>query len=188
MEEIYLKAKLDWRLKEYEKLKDEQKIRIDFRDRMIFITLGAIGTVFSFALEKPEYRIVLLVLPFICAVLGWTNLVNDEKISSIGRYLRTNLIVQLDNLNKNFIPLESNWEVFHRSDKERKRRKVIQFIVDISVFCLSGLFGIGSYFVLQKDVSGWYIITAIIETALLLFLLSQFFLYSDFEVDTRKEL
>jgi hypothetical protein len=38
-------------IKEYEKLKDEQHKRIEFRDHMIYLTLATIGKVFSFAFE-----------------------------------------------------------------------------------------------------------------------------------------
>ncbi len=51
-------------IKEYEKLKDEQHKRIEFRDNMIYLTLAVIGTVFSFALQKPDLNIALLVLTF----------------------------------------------------------------------------------------------------------------------------
>jgi hypothetical protein len=55
---------------------------------MIYVNLGEISEFFSFALENPKYNYALLVLPFISIVLGGTYLANDEKISSIGRYLK----------------------------------------------------------------------------------------------------
>ena len=72
-------------IKEYEKLKDEQLKRIEFRDHMIYLTLGVVGAIFSFCLEKPEYNIAFLVLPFICTILGWTYFANDRKVSEIKR-------------------------------------------------------------------------------------------------------
>lgn len=80
---------------EYEKLKDEQHKHLEFRDHMIYLTLAAIGTVFSFALEKPDLNIALLVLPFLCIVLGWTYLAIDGKISAIGNYIRTCIVPKL---------------------------------------------------------------------------------------------
>jgi hypothetical protein len=44
---------------EYWKLKDEQHSRIEYRDHMTYLTLGAIGAVFSFAIEKPDYAVSL---------------------------------------------------------------------------------------------------------------------------------
>lgn len=54
---------------------------------MIYLTLAAIGTVFSFLLKKPDFNIALLVLLFLYIVLGWTRLTNDEKISATGNCL-----------------------------------------------------------------------------------------------------
>lgn len=100
-------------IKEYEKLRDEQHKRIEFRDHIIFLTLAFIGTVFSFALEKPDLNIALLVLPFLCKVLGWTYLANDEKISAIGNYVRTCLVPKLPEHNPDDkMPISGHWEDF----------------------------------------------------------------------------
>ena len=116
---------------EYDKLKDEQHKRIEFRDHMIYLTLVGIGAVFSFALEKPNFNIAFLVLPFMCIVLGWTYLANDEKISSIGNYIRTVLLPKIQN--SNFESNKTNsWEHFLKSDKRRNQRKLIQLIIDVS--------------------------------------------------------
>jgi hypothetical protein len=167
-------------IQEYEKLKDEQTSRIAFRDQMIYITLVAIGGVFSFVLEKTEYSTALLVLPFVCIVLGWSYIVNDEKISAIGRYCRTVLIPKIESIKEsggfNLIP---SWEEFHRSDALRKERKVIQFIIDISLFCVSGIFSIAVFFYLIGDnYKINHIMIAGVEGLCLVYLAYQFYLYS----------
>src|SRR4051794_25819998 len=77
-------------MKEYERLKDEQARRIGFRDGQIFVTLGAIGGLASYATVHKDDRVFLLI-PWVCVIMGWNYLVNDEKISAIGRYIRRDL-------------------------------------------------------------------------------------------------
>ena len=122
-------------IKEYEKLKDEQSHRIGFRDQMIFITLGAIGSVFSFSILNPAYSIALLILPFITFVLGWTYLMNDDKITSIGVYIRTTLSDKVKHLTNSETKSVFEWEEFIKIDRRRTGRKFIQFIIDISRDC-----------------------------------------------------
>jgi L-asparagine transporter-like permease len=158
--------------KEYEKLKDEQHKRIAFRDQMIYVTLGVIGAVFSFALENPEYNYALLVLPFISIVLGWTYLANDEKISSIGKYLKE---ILLPKISKDL----DTWEDNLKTDKSRKTRKWIQLFVDLAVFCLSGLISILSFFLVRENISIsiWILMGA--EIIFLAFLGYQFIKYAE---------
>jgi hypothetical protein len=171
----------DMLIKEYEKLKDEQRSRIEFRDHMIFLTLGANGAVFSFALEHSEYYSALLILPFVCIVLGWTYLTNDEKITSISNYLRTKLFVQIDQFSQTGgSEVIYSWEDFLKRDIKRKKRKVAQFVIDISLFILTGLFSITSYFFLSNTFRLDSILISIIEFSFLVYLAKQFFEYADF--------
>jgi hypothetical protein len=167
-------------IKEYEKLKDEQHKRIEFRDHMIYLTLAAIGTVFSFALEKPDLNIALLVLPFLCIALGWTYLVNDEKISAIGNYVRTCLVPKLMELNPNDKQLLSGfWEDFLKKDKSRPQRKWFQLFIDLSIYCFSGLISIVSFYKLHDNIKWYFILVSITEGLLLIFLTYQFIKYAD---------
>ena len=75
-------------LQEYSKLKDEQAQRIGFRDNLLYVTLALFGTVLAFALGEKANPYALLVLPWVSLVLGWTYVVNDQKISALGRYIR----------------------------------------------------------------------------------------------------
>ncbi len=169
---------IEFLLVEYDKLKDEQHKRIEFRDHMIYLTLAGIGAVFSFALEKPALDIAFLVLPFMCIVLGWTYLGNDEKISSISNYIKNHLISNIQN-NDNDSNRNSNWEQFLNADKKRNQRKFIQLIIDISVFCISGLVSVVCFFVLHPTTFWYHILLATIEVIFLLYLSYQFTLYAD---------
>jgi hypothetical protein len=76
---------------EYDKLKSEQAQRIGFRDNMLFVHLAAVGSVASWVLtnlDKPNVVYALLVIPWICLILGWTYTVNDHAVSRIGKYIR----------------------------------------------------------------------------------------------------
>lgn len=127
-------------LLEYEKLKEEQVKRIAFRDQIIYLTLGIFGGILSFALSNKTNFYALLVIPWICLILGWTYLVNDEKISAIGKYIRLNLTEKIK-VQTGETNIESifGWEIVHRSDERRKRRKIEQLIIDEITFVFSGL-------------------------------------------------
>ncbi len=136
-------------LQEYEKLKDEQTQRIGFRDNLLYVTLGVFGGVISFALSNKANHYALLVLPWVCLILGWTYLVNDEKISAIGKYIRLNLVEKIKEQTGN-TDIESvfGWEIAHRSDERRKRRKIQQMIIDEITFVLSGIVGLLAFWFL----------------------------------------
>ncbi|BAZ18988.1 integral membrane protein (plasmid) [Calothrix sp. NIES-4071] len=136
-------------LQEYEKLKDEQTQRIGFRDNLLYVTLGVFGTVITFAISNKANYYALLVIPWICLILGWTYLVNDEKITAIGRYIRLNLAPKIKE-HTGHTDSESifGWEIAHRSDNRRKRRKIEQLIVDQITFVFSGIVALIAFWLL----------------------------------------
>jgi len=121
------RTKLDIHLLEFEKCKAEQMARIAFRDNLVYVTLVAYGGIVAFAAK--DNHLALLVLPWVSLVLGWGYLVNDEKVSAIGRYVRIDLTNQIAAL----VGVETKpeelfgWEVAHRNDARRKRRKTFCF-------------------------------------------------------------
>lgn len=144
---------------EYERLKEEQAQRIATRDNLMYATLVSIAGVI-FAMDQTHNPFLLLVLPPGCVILGWTYLVNDEKISAIGRYIRTDLGPRLAKLLECAEPVYG-WEVAHRSDNRRRVRKVAQLFVDLMTFCAPGLGAIVTHFVIK----GFTPIGAVIATA-----------------------
>ncbi len=170
-----LNRKVFFLLKEYEKLKDEQGKRIEYRDHMTYITLGAIGAVFSFVIEKPDYSVALLVLPFVCIVLGWTYLTNDEKVSQIGTYIRTKLIPKIEGENPDgTFSLQPNWEHYHSESDNRSQNKIIQLLLDLLLFCISAIFSLATFIYLVKCVYPIQIIIMSIEVLLVAFLAYKF--------------
>lgn len=125
-------------LAEYERIKDEQKVRIGFRDNLIYVTLATMAAVIFAALQAKGHANLLLLLPPVSVLLGWTYVVNDEKISAIGRYIRNQLAPRLADLIGDAGHI-LGWEVAHRSDPRRLSRKYLQLAVDLSTFCLAPL-------------------------------------------------
>ena len=112
-------------------LKDEQRDRIRARDNLIYSLIVAIAAVAGGA--KFAGSAVALLLPPIALALGWTYLVNDQKVTAIGRYLRTDLAPRLSALVGADV---LRWETAHRNDHRRRQRKSIQLGVDLTVFVI----------------------------------------------------
>ncbi|MCX5142505.1 hypothetical protein [Streptomyces sp. NBC_00338] len=119
-------------LVEYDRLKEEQKTRIGFRDNLLYFTLAAATAVVAISARSGQSRILLSV-PAICLVLGWTYLVNDEKISAIGCYVRDRLGPRLGELTSAHGAV-FGWEIYHRNVAGRTVRKRIQTAVDLFTY------------------------------------------------------
>ena len=125
-------------VEEYDKIQ-----RIGFRDNLLYATLGIFGAVVSFALSNPANTYALLVVPWVCLVLGWTYVVNDEKISAIGRYIRLILVEKVkDKLAYPEVESLFGREIAHRSDPRRGRRKIQQLVID-ELTAVSGMHLLG---------------------------------------------
>ena len=172
-------------LQEYDKLKDEQIQRIGFRDALIYTTLGAFGALLSFVVTNNLNYHALLVAPWICVILGWTYLVNDDKISAIGRYIREDLNNKISSIidNENQRSEMLSWETFHRSDDKRKRRKIEQFIIDQITFVFSGLTALVYFWRAFECKTLTVEIICGLELFLLLVLAIEIWIYADFTKD-----
>ncbi|MDJ0620162.1 MAG: hypothetical protein QNJ63_26060 [Calothrix sp. MO_192.B10] len=170
-------------LHEYEKLKEEQTQRIGFRDNMLYVTLGVFGGILSFALSGKTNYYALLVIPWVCLILGWTYLVNDEKISAIGRYIRYTLVNKIKELTGN-ADIESifGWEIAHRSDTRRLRRKIEQLVIDEITFVLSGIVALLAFWFLAEQPPLAVNILCVVELVLLIILAVEIIIYADLGV------
>jgi hypothetical protein len=180
--------RLDVYLQEHNQLKQEQSQRIGFRDNLIYATLGAYAAILGFALGKDSNSYALLILPWVSLTLGWTYLVNDQKISEIGRYIRGQLrekIAEALAEGPDAPPPILEWETAHRSDRRRERRKLEQLLIDQLAFVGSGLVALGSFEVWGDWRSlEWPLAIALqllvgVEAILLLGLGLEIFLYAD---------
>jgi len=166
--------------KEYDKLKSEQAQRIGFRDNLLYVTLGLFVTVVSFAVSNPSNYYTLLVIPWVCLILGWTYVVNDEKISAIGRYIRYKLVDKVKE-HTGYTDVETlfGWEIAHRDDKHRKRRKLQQLIVDEITFVFSGVIALAAFWFLVPKPPLGVTILSWLELLLLIALGVETFIYAD---------
>ncbi len=197
---------------EYERLKAEQLQRITFRDVQIpFSIFLGIAPILSLAFDQDNtfgYHL-LLVIPLICVSLGWAYVANDEKITTIGDYVRETLkirfIIALKELeldsqeqlsempeklekSKELEELIFGWENFHKEDKYKAERKVTQFLVNLLTFVVSGEVALIVFLILK----GWSNIPILIqllvcfEATVLLVLGWWIYVYSDFWTNFRK--
>ncbi|WP_367049202.1 hypothetical protein [Streptomyces sp. Je 1-332] len=119
-------------LTEYDRLKEEQKARIGFRDNLLYFTLAAATAVVAITVQSGQFRLLLSV-PVICLILGWTYLVNDEKVSAISYYVRDQLGPRLGELASTHGTM-FGWEVYHRNVAGRTMRKRLQTAVDLFAY------------------------------------------------------
>ena len=167
-------------LNEYVKLKDEHITRMKFRDNLLYVTLAALGGIISYAMTDPSHSYTFLVLPWVCLILGWTYLINDEKISAIGKYIRYTMTEKLGTLVNEKPELLLGWETAHRDDKWRKSRKKIQLLIDEVTFCLSGFVALGLFWKLGPESWNSSLLTIfILESLLLCGLGIWIFIYAD---------
>ena len=168
-------------MEEYKALKAEQGRRIGFRDNLLYVTLGLFGAIASVALGNPPNPSALLVIPLVCLTLGWMYLVNDEKISAIGQYIRLGLDDRIQGLMGGSADERSlfGWETAHRDDKRRKRRKLEQLFIDEVTFVVSGLLAIAIFCVMAKPVTIALGILCAIEGLLLIALGIEIVIYAD---------
>lgn len=163
---------------EYEHVKGEQRARIGFRDNLLYATLASIAAVIAAVLQGPARIELLLLLPPVCLVLGWTYLINDEKISAIGRYVREELAPRLAAATTPPLAEAFGWERAHRSDTRRRGRKRLQLGVDLLAFCGAPAAALVVYWV-QADAAPALLAVSVTEAAAALALAVQIAGYAD---------
>lgn len=160
-------AARDVLLAEYNALKAEQKSRIALRDRLMYAALAALAATLALVVQPAGRPHLLLLLPLVCVVLGWTYLANDQKISAIGRYLRGRLVPAL--VASNGAGGALAWESVHRCDPLRRLDKFIQLAVDLLMFVVPSLLSTALYWAadgVRADLLAVSIIEALITLGL----------------------
>lgn len=179
MAEINIKQ-IDILLHEYEALKKEQLQRIQLRDYIIYLLIVTTGIVVSVFSRVPNSHFALLLIPWFCLLLGWIYLVNDQKISEIGIYIRTILAEKLMILTKEKDSI-FDWELQHKNDSRRKERKILQYFIDLIAFVIPGIIAIVIFLLYEQNQPYTFIdYLAISEIILLLFMGYQITVYADF--------
>ena len=170
--------RIDILLEGYKTAKSEQQARIGFRDNLLYVTLAANGAVTAFALSKDGPNLALLAIPLLVLILGWAYIINDEKISAIGRYIRNSLEPELQKMAGSNESL-FGWEIAHRSDDYRLERKVIQMGIDLLTFAGFGMGAIVFFLVREPKVSTAALWMCGIEGVMMLFLIFEIVTYAD---------
>jgi hypothetical protein len=127
-------------LAEYTQLKTEQAQRIGVRDNLMYATLASVAAVVVGTQQTAAGTALLLALPAVCVVLGWTYLSNDRMVTAIGAYVRRELAPAL--AGRGASRPAFGWEDDHGADRRRHQRKRIQLAVDLGTYCGPGLVGI----------------------------------------------
>ena len=167
--------RVDVLLLEYEQLKKEQSSRIRVRDNLIYASLIAAAAVVSAVLSSHDLR-ALLLLPLVSLILGWTYLINDQKISALGHYIRCELSTSVAYLVNEVSVF--GWEEAHRGDRRRLSRKLMQLFVDLLAFCALPFTALMVYSVNFPSMSV-FMVVAIVECVVLLILAVQFLIYAE---------
>ncbi|MGP3927926.1 hypothetical protein [Streptomyces sp. 8N616] len=171
---------------EYERVKEEQQARIGFRDNLLYATLASMAAVIAAVLQRDGHAELLLLLPPVSVLLGWTYLVNDEKISAIGRYVRDELTPRLTALAGGQSGGQIfGWEVAHRSDRRRRSRKCLQLAVDLLTFCGASLAAVIVFWA-AGTCPAMLIVVSVIEVAGIAVLAMQLVVYADLGHDARR--
>lgn len=176
-------------LQEYSALKSEQGSRIAFRDGLLYTTIGAVGAIASVALGglsggSGPVRHAFLLIPWVTAILGWTYLVTDEKITAIRRYIDKKLAPRIEELLAGHKDFAFGWEHFHRGDERRAERKSMQLYIELWAFVISGMGAVLAFAVraLQNPPKGFLLIfdgiAASSDVIILILLAKQFIAYS----------
>ncbi|MEV4575525.1 hypothetical protein AB0K16_19980 [Nonomuraea jabiensis] len=127
-------------LSEYEALKAEERQRIGVRGQLLYATLTAVAGIGTVTTTVGRLELLLL-LPLAATVLGWAYVMNDHKITAIGRYVCGRLgprLVGLVDDGSSEIDM-FKWEKYHRDDPLRPCRKRLQLAVDLVAFCAPSL-------------------------------------------------
>ncbi|MDT0546423.1 MULTISPECIES: hypothetical protein [Streptomyces] len=162
---------------EYEQVKEEQRARIGFRDNLLYATLASMAAIITFSLQGGGRPELLLLLPPASVLLGWTYLVNDEKISAIGRYIRQDLDPRLSALVPDR-PRVFGWETAHRDDRRRISRKRLQLAADLLLFSVAPVAALIVYWTSGR-IEGPLVAISVAESLLIAVLTVQIVVYAD---------
>src|SRR5262245_26465990 len=81
---------------------------------------------------------VLLLLPAVCVILGWTHTSNDRKVWEIGRHIRRRL-VPLASRATDPSPTPFGWESAHRLGRGYRVHRWMQRSVTLLTYCGPGV-------------------------------------------------
>jgi hypothetical protein len=162
-------------LMEYDKLKDEQLERIRARDSMTYATLVVIAAIGSGVLQfhLPE---LLLALPPATVVTGWLRLLDDSKVTQLGRYFATDLSRALRETTgeQDVLAWESGWRT-----PRRRTRKIFTLGMDVLMHAGPALIATGCWWAFTHQHHPVYVVAAVIDLVLAALLTWQLIAHAD---------
>jgi hypothetical protein len=127
---------MDVQLTEYEQLKAEQRDRLDRRDKLTRDAWVAAAAVVGAVVADLAHPAVLLLIPPVTLVLGWTYLRNDRMVTRIREYLVNDLRYRLAGELGVDADVLLRWEHGDGRSRRRGRRaaRVAQAVADVVTF------------------------------------------------------
>lgn len=169
-------------LAEYGELRAELIKRIGLRDNLIYAMLVAAGGLFSFSLAggSPDGKFGLLLIPWVCVILGWMYVANDTKITELGLYFRDTLNTRIREVVDGAPERILGWEFAARDANRRRKRKQWQLFINGLTFIGSGVLAMAAFCRLSARPSLPIAVLLLLETALLIMLIAVFWKNRDF--------
>lgn len=154
------RSALEVHLAEYNRLKDEQRARITARDNLVYVMLTVVAAIAFFSFGGASARhAALFLLPPAGYILGWVYVINDWKVSDIGRYVRTELAAAVNSCAESSGLLA--WEAIHRRCVCRRYRKLLQMVTDLLVFCAPGYVAIAVYWLVAPATALFVVVSCV---------------------------
>ncbi len=141
-------------LAEFSALRQELLEMLKWRERLVFLSLGISGTLFSFAFSAEQHadatamsrRLALYLVPPLASAIGALWLVNTWRIRRIGVYIRDELRPKLNQLlsthpsDEHALAFEVfSWEGSAERLMHKWARRLCEWIVLLSAFVLAGV-------------------------------------------------
>ncbi len=126
---------------------------LKWRERLVFLSLGISGALFSFAFsaEQPNSaiasrRLALYLVTPLASAIGWLWLVNAQRIYRIGVYIRDVLRPKINVILASYLTGEPiaafqafDWEASTQRIMHKWSRRVLEWVVLLAAFVLTGL-------------------------------------------------
>ncbi len=161
------------RLLEYEKLKEEQTRRIQFRDNLRYVNLVAAALVGSYAASKAEHTQAWLLIPWLSSILGWTYIMNMVQVEKISLYTKKKLRLALGS-RRIF-----GWEDFRSTGPSYCVRKAFQIAIDWLTFVAPAALALTFFAFSDIDKPLWIWIVFAADSFLACWILCSIYAFSD---------
>jgi hypothetical protein len=125
---------VDLLMLEYSHLKEEQRLRIATRDNLVYTTLAAQAVLAGAAIQSDSPTLMFAIAP-VCVILGWTRMVNDQKVTAIRRYIHRWVRPELRSTLGRGSASVLGWEAAHRVGAGWRTRKIGQVLSDLLLCC-----------------------------------------------------